>query len=126
MPSILTVAVIGVGGFGQCVVRALQSKGIEVLLVHRHNSVPKLLSDGIKAIGVDYSDVEDLAMTLRSHKITVLISTIATAALEVQVHFVKAARAADVKLFIPSEFGRPSDGSTEDPFLLIKAKIAGI
>lgn len=51
-----------------------------------------------------------------------MISTIATSAVPKQVELAIAAKAAKVKLFIPSEFGDPSDSATQG-FWVEKKKI---
>ena len=67
-----------------------------------------------KVIPVDYSDKESVKRALAG--IDVIISTIATVALGLQTGIAEAAKEAGVKLFIPSEFGIPTEGVTEGPF----------
>ena len=52
----------------------------------------------------------------------VVISTVPDAALDVQSGIAEAAKEAGVKLFVPSEFGGPTEGATEGLFGT-KAKI---
>ena len=60
---------------------------------------------------VDYSSPESLAQALKG--VDVVVSTVAGLALSVQAPLAEAAKAAGVKLFVPAEFGGPSDGRTE-------------
>ncbi len=65
-------------------------------------------------IPVDYSDKESIKSALAG--IDVVISTIASVALGLQTGIAEAAKEVGVKLFIPSEFGRPTEGETEGLF----------
>ena len=62
-------------------------------------------------IEVDYSDNKSIKNALTG--VDVVISTIAIAALDVQGKIAVAAKNADVKLFVPSEFGNISEGDAE-------------
>ena len=65
-------------------------------------------------IPVDYSDKESIKSALAGTD--VVISTIASVALGLQAGIAEAAKEVGVKLFIPSEFGRPTEGETEGLF----------
>ena len=65
----------------------------------------------MKVIPVDYSNKESIKDALTGSD--VVISTIASAALGVQLGIAEAAKEAGVKLFIPSEFGGVTEGETE-------------
>ena len=65
-------------------------------------------------IPVDYSDKESIKSALAG--IDVVISTIASVALGLQAGIAEAAKEVGVKLFIPSEFGGPTEGATEGLF----------
>lgn len=67
------------------------------------------------------TDVPALAATFKEHKIEVVVSTIAHAALPHQNLLGDAAKQAGVKLFLPSEFGYSTIGQTEGE-LGLKAK----
>ena len=71
----------------------------------------KTIQGDVKVIEVDYSDGESIKNALTN--VDVVISTIAIAALDVQGKIVAAAKNADVKLFVPSEFGNITEGDTE-------------
>jgi uncharacterized protein YbjT (DUF2867 family) len=65
-------------------------------------------------IPVDYSNKQSIKSALAG--IDVVISTISGTALGVQPAIAEAAKEAGVKLFIPSEFGGPTEGATEGLF----------
>ena len=73
-----------------------------------------------KVIQVDYSNDESVKQALTG--VDVVISTVATPALNAQVKIAAAAKEAGVKLFVPSEFGGDPEGST-DGVLGVKANI---
>jgi NmrA-like family len=73
-------------------------------------------------IEVDYSNDESIQNALTG--VEVVISTVSIAALDVQVKIAAAAKNADVKLFVPSEFGFITEGETEG-LHGIKAKFQG-
>ena len=75
-----------------------------------------------KVIQVDYSSDESIKHALTG--VEVVISTVAIAALNVQEKIAAAAKEADVKLFVPSEFGGNTEGETEGMFGA-KANIQG-
>jgi uncharacterized protein YbjT (DUF2867 family) len=67
-----------------------------------------------KVIQVDYSNGESIKDALTG--VEVVISTISSRALEVQGKVAEAAKEADVKLFIPSDFGGNTEGKTVGVF----------
>jgi uncharacterized protein YbjT (DUF2867 family) len=67
-----------------------------------------------KVIPVDYSDNESITYALTG--VDVVISTISAAAIGVQEKIAAAAKEANVKLFIPSDFGGITEGATEGSF----------
>jgi hypothetical protein len=75
-------------------------------------------------VQVDYNDAAAVANVFKQHKVDVVLSTIATEALAAQRPLVDAAKLAGIKLFVPSEYGLPSDGYTEG-VLGAKNQIAG-
>jgi uncharacterized protein YbjT (DUF2867 family) len=68
------------------------------------------VSTGAKLIAVDYSNKESIKAALTG--VDVIISTVPLTALDVQPGIAEAAKEAGVKLFVPSEFGVPTEGST--------------
>jgi uncharacterized protein YbjT (DUF2867 family) len=71
-------------------------------------------------ITVDYSNKESIKKALTG--VDVVISTISGTALDVQPRIAEAAKEVGVKLFVPSEFGGPTEGETEG-HLGAKAKV---
>ena len=67
-----------------------------------------------KVIQVDYSNDKSIEEALIG--VDVVISTISGKALEVQGKIAAAAKEADVKLFVPSDFGGITEGETEGLF----------
>jgi uncharacterized protein YbjT (DUF2867 family) len=67
-----------------------------------------------KVIQVDYSKDESIKRALTG--VEVVISTISGEALDIQGKIAAAAKEADVKLFIPSDFGNVTEGETEGLF----------
>jgi uncharacterized protein YbjT (DUF2867 family) len=67
-----------------------------------------------KVISVDYSDKESIKGALAG--VDVVISTIAGTALGLQAGIAQAGKEVGVKLFVPSEFGGPTEGETEGLF----------
>jgi uncharacterized protein YbjT (DUF2867 family) len=76
-----------------------------------------------KVIQVDYSNHESIKNALTG--VDVVISTVAIAALNIQEKIAAAAKEADVKLFVPSEFGGNSEEHPEEPLHGLKANIQG-
>ena len=78
-----------------------------------------------KLIQVDYSNHESIKHALAG--VDVVISTVAIAALNVQEKIAAAAKEADVKLFVPSEFGGNSEEQCHTEGLVhgVKANIQG-
>jgi hypothetical protein len=73
---------------------------------------------------VDYTDVKTLASILQEHNVEVIISALAYGALPAQRSIADAAKEAGIKLFLPSEYGMPTEGG-KDGHLAIKSEFAG-
>ena len=67
-----------------------------------------IVPDGAQAVRVDYADPAALKAAL--HGVDVVISALGGDAIQVQLPIAEAAKAAGVKLFVPSEFGNPTTG----------------
>ena len=128
-------AVIGAGRVGNSIVQELlkgKAAGIvkEVIVLTRQVKYPsnnqvvhgtslavdtkgseKTIEGDAKVIQVDYSNDESIKNALTG--VDVVISTVAIAALDVQGKVAAAAKNADVKLFVPSEYGHITEGDTE-------------
>ena len=99
---------------------------IDLLKYFKAEGHDELKAKGVKIIVVDYS-----SPTLKSSlsNIDVIVSTIGGAGLALQSNLATAAKEAGVKLFVPSEFGLPTDELTEGVFQsknVFKAKLKEI
>jgi len=117
-------AVIGAGSIGTFIVHQLltdKASGTinDVIVLTRQGSKPTV-GTGAKLVTVDYSNKESVKKALTG--VDVVISTLAMKALDVQPGIAEAAKKAGVKLFVPSEFGGPTEGATDGLFGA-KAKI---
>lgn len=75
---------------------------------------------------VDLTDVAKLPRIFLDNHIEVVLSTVPSAGLAAQRLLADAAKAADVKLFVPSEFGLPTIGMTKaEGDLVLKEAFAG-
>jgi NmrA-like family len=82
---------------------------------HHLRQGSKTTIDGeAKVIPVDYANKESLKSALTG--IDVVISTIGATGFGLQVGIAEAAKEVGVKLFVPSEFGGPTEGETEGVF----------
>jgi hypothetical protein len=119
-------AVAGAGPtIGGRIVKALLERGASVVALVRPSStsISSPLLEGAKIVTVDYADVTAVASALREHKVEVLISALAYGALPSQSPIADAAKEAGVKLFVPSEFGLPTEGG-KGGHLVIKSQFA--
>ncbi|KAJ7454741.1 hypothetical protein FB451DRAFT_1279191 [Mycena latifolia] len=66
-------------------------------------------------IVIDFTDASALAAVFKQHNVDVVLSTITTTAAAAQKPLVDAAGLAAVKLFVPSEYGMPTDVPAEGP-----------
>ncbi|KAF7975612.1 hypothetical protein HWV62_9195 [Athelia sp. TMB] len=120
--SYKNIAVIGAGTIGTPIAKALLAEGANVIVVARAESTSaKELPSEINVVSVALTDVSALASVLKAHDIEVVVSTVAHEALPHQHLLADAAKEAEVKLFLPSEFGYSTIGLTEGE-LGLKAK----
>jgi hypothetical protein len=119
-------AVVGAGPtIGGRIVKALLERGASVVALARPSSTSTSspLLEGTKIATADYADVKAVASVLREHKVEVLISAVAYGALPSQSTIADASKEAGVKLFVPSEFGLPTEGG-KGGHLVIKSQFA--
>ncbi|KAJ7116191.1 hypothetical protein C8R46DRAFT_976711, partial [Mycena filopes] len=124
MSTYKSFAVVGAGTIGLPVATGLAAKGLSVLILSRGST--KTAPPGVQLVQVDTSDVAAVTAVLKEHKVDVVISTIKAhgeGGAEAQMPVIDAAKAAAVKLYVPSEFGSPTDGYKEGP-LAPKNKLA--
>jgi hypothetical protein len=117
-------AVVGGGTVGLPIVNALAAKDVAVVLLSRPGSSKKTVPSNVQIVEVDFADAAAVAEKLKQHKVDVVLATTTTTAAGAQNTLVDAAKLAAVKLFVPSEYGMPTEGHSEGP-LGAKAQIAG-
>lgn len=71
-----------------------------------------LVIEGVSVIPVDYSSQESIAKALES--VEVVFSALRDDGLDIQTKVIRAAKDADIKLFVPSEYGRNTIGEKSD------------
>ncbi|KAJ7777331.1 hypothetical protein B0H16DRAFT_1683984 [Mycena metata] len=113
MSAYKSFAVVGGGVVGLPIVNALAAKNVSVILLSRPGSSAKIVPSGVKVVEVDTSDAAAVAAVFKEHKVDVVLSTVTTLAASAQKPLVDGAKEAGVKLFVPSEYGMPTDGHTE-------------
>ncbi|KAJ7144906.1 hypothetical protein C8R43DRAFT_890976 [Mycena crocata] len=113
MSAYKSFAVIGGGTIGLPIVGALAAQNVSVVLLSRPKSASKPVPAGVAVAEVDFNDAAGVAAVLQKHQVDVVLVTTATTAAGAQKPLVDAAKVANVKLFVPSEFGAPTDGPTE-------------
>lgn len=115
MSTYKSFAVVGAGpALGKYIVEALLAQNASVVVFTRPES--NRTFPGAKTVPVDYSDEAAITKHLQENKVEVLVSVVGTEIRKVQGVLADAAKKAGVKLFVPSEFGNPSDGYTEGLF----------
>ncbi|KAJ7173639.1 hypothetical protein C8R46DRAFT_118944 [Mycena filopes] len=113
MPGFKSFAVIGAGTVGLPLVSALVAQNAAVVILTRPGSKKSAPADvKVPVVPVDLNDAEAVAAVLKAHKVEVVLSTIAPLPAGTQNPLVDAAKLASVKLFVPSEYGTPTDGYT--------------
>ncbi|KZO95528.1 NAD-P-binding protein [Calocera viscosa TUFC12733] len=114
-----TFAVAGAGNVGKFIIEELVKlrevgtvASVDVLT--RSPDDPKLKELGVTGLKVDYNDPPTLEAALKGKE--VVISTLGRSAFHLQELLGQAAKKAGVKLFIPSEFGNPTEGREDSWF----------
>ncbi|KAK4699740.1 DNA polymerase zeta, partial [Phenoliferia sp. Uapishka_3] len=105
-------AIAGTGGVGSHVIAALASQpNVSVVVLSRSASAH--LPDNTTLKTVDYSSYSTLVNALIG--IQVVISTLNVEGIASQYPLADAAKDAGVRLFVPSDFGSPTDGLVDGP-----------
>ncbi|KAL4261345.1 NmrA-type/Isoflavone reductase-like domain-containing protein [Pleurotus pulmonarius] len=114
MSTYTSFAVVGAGDMGSRILTALIAKGVKAVALTRAIPSPrKTFPVGAAVEEVDYTSVENISAALQKHQVEVVISTLTWSGFDAQTRVGDAAKAAGVKLFVPSEFGMPSKGAAE-------------
>ncbi|KAJ7628208.1 hypothetical protein DFH06DRAFT_1442109 [Mycena polygramma] len=112
MSTYKSFAVIGAGTLGLPLIEALVAKNVSVVLLSRPGSSAKTVPSGVHVVHVDYTDAVAVAAVFKQHKVEVVLATVTATAGAAQTSLADAAKLAQVKLSVPSEYGFPSDGCT--------------
>ncbi|KAJ7275601.1 hypothetical protein C8J57DRAFT_1311173 [Mycena rebaudengoi] len=123
MPTYNSFALVGGGSIGLPILNALAAQNVSVVLLSRPGSASKSVPSGVKTATVDTADVNAVAAVLRQHKVEVVLSTIAASAGAAQLVLADAGKLAGVKLFVPSEYGVPTEGQKHG-LLALKDQVA--
>ncbi|TRM60847.1 hypothetical protein BD626DRAFT_632284 [Schizophyllum amplum] len=128
MSAFKSIAVAGAqSAIGKAIVLTLATTpGVSVLVLTRATTArPEYLPENVAHAGIDYADVDATAAILSEHRVQVVISSVNSVAILGQISLADAAKAAGVKLFVPSEYGCISKGLPEVPsFLQVKIQVA--
>ncbi|KAG5729726.1 hypothetical protein E4T56_gene1069 [Termitomyces sp. T112] len=116
-------AVVGVGYVGLLIIKALVQQKASVLVLTC--SPPKSdLPEGVTTVRLRSTDIASIARALQQYHIEVVISTVDADELRFQNSVAEISKGAGVKLFLPSDFGMPSEGSTPQDSFAAKDKSA--
>ncbi|KAF8200442.1 hypothetical protein K438DRAFT_1582483 [Mycena galopus ATCC 62051] len=114
MSSYKSFAVIGAGALGSRIVAAFAAQNLPVVVLARPGSKSTdKLPAGAKLATVDTSDAAAVAAVFKEHTVDVVLSTVTGHAIGAQKAFIEAAKAANIKLFVPAEYGVPTEGLNE-------------
>lgn len=114
MSSYKSFAVIGAGALGSTIVAAFAAQNLPVVVLARPGSKSTdKLPAGTKLATVDTSDAAAVAAVFKEHTVDVVLSTVTGYAIGAQKSLIEAAKAANIKLFVPSEYGVPTEGLNE-------------
>ncbi|KAJ7918202.1 hypothetical protein B0H13DRAFT_1607696 [Mycena leptocephala] len=114
MSSYKSFAVIGAGALGSTIVAAFAVQNLPVVVLARPGSKSTdKLPAGTKLATVDTSDAAAVAAVFKEHTVDVVLSTVTGHAIGAQKSLIEAAKAANIKLFVPSEYGVPTEGLNE-------------
>ncbi|KAJ7785091.1 hypothetical protein DFH07DRAFT_948170 [Mycena maculata] len=113
MSSYKSFAIVGAGAVGLPIIGALAAQNVRVILLSRPESTSKVVPSGVQVAKVDYSNASAVAEVFKQHNVDVVLSTITTMAVTAQRSLVDAAKLGSIKLFVPSEFGMPTEGHKE-------------
>ncbi|KAF7315864.1 CUE domain-containing protein [Mycena indigotica] len=107
-------ALVGSGTIGAPIVRALASRNVSLVVLSRSISTFSVLQleslpANVQMEKVDFTDSLAVSRVLKEHRVEVVVSTVTTEAVNSQRPLADAAKAAGARLFVPSEFGFPTD-----------------
>lgn len=114
-----SIALVGPGGLGSIILaELLLHPSLTVTVIAR---TPRSVPAGATLQVVDFSSPLSLEAALAN--VEVVVSTLGDSGFSIQPALADAAKKAGVQLFVPSEFGNPTKGRPDDPYLGGKAKL---
>ncbi|KAH0839727.1 hypothetical protein J3R83DRAFT_665 [Lanmaoa asiatica] len=116
-------AVLGAGTLGLPLAQSLVENGASVVVFTRPSAKHRNFPSGATRVTVDFTDLLALTEQFRLHNCEVVISAINHDYLDAQARTLEAAKNASVKLYVPSEYGIPSEG--QDGILGQKSEFVG-
>ena len=114
-----SIALVGVGAIGTPILRAFLNNPNHptVIVLTRPESKTRDLPAELSAasrIPVDYTDIDTLTAIFKEHSTEVVVSALPPPGYKAQYALADAAKASGtVKLFVPSEWGSPTEGAKE-------------
>ncbi|KAM0756654.1 NAD(P)-binding protein [Meredithblackwellia eburnea MCA 4105] len=110
MSNFTSFAIVGAGGLGGKIVKHLAKvEGVKVTVISREGSETQV-PEGVTIKRVDYSDSSSIEAALKGSE--VVIATLGLHGMAHQPVVIDAAHRAGVKLFVPAEFGNPTEHVT--------------
>ncbi|KAK0185498.1 hypothetical protein F5146DRAFT_1165356 [Armillaria mellea] len=107
-------ALVGANGIvGKAILDVLIAENVSFIVLTRKSSDSSSNFPNVKTAKVDYEDIAEVSGVLKEHGVDVLISPINAAVVgKTQYALADSAKAAGVKLFVPSEFGFVTAGAS--------------
>ncbi|KAF5371540.1 hypothetical protein D9757_010376 [Collybiopsis confluens] len=117
-PSRRTIAIVGAGFIGTPIARALLNSTYDpkIIILTRPESSGKSLPidiSSIPTVPVDFTNVAAVTKVFKDHHVDIVVSTVNDTGIAIaQYRLADAAKASGtVKLFVPSEWGMPTEGA---------------
>ncbi len=114
-------ALVGANGVvGRAILDVLIAENLSFIVLTRKSSDSSSNLPNVKIAKVDYEDIAEVSAVLKENGVDVLISPVNTEVVgKTQYPLADSAKAAGVKLFVPSEFGFVTTGA---PVEVLKEK----
>ncbi|KAJ4477360.1 hypothetical protein J3R30DRAFT_3291508 [Lentinula aciculospora] len=116
MSELHSFAICGSGYIGSFIISAFLARDSPPkLIVLSRNPKSKNYPPQVTVVRVDdYGDVDNVARILMAHKIDAVLSTVGYGGIRAQREMADAAKKANIMLFVPSEFGSPTDDAPNE------------
>ncbi|KAF9031355.1 hypothetical protein BDZ89DRAFT_1063978 [Hymenopellis radicata] len=102
MSALTSVAVIGMNDLGRRVVEQLLVRRAYVVALQSHGS-PQEVPRGCSVVRVEYSDLEGMTKGFKNYFVSIVVCCLDNEATHTQAIIARAAKAAGVTIFVPSE-----------------------